>query len=170
MTRAYRWLLPLMVVLGLASCSERMPSQPLVVVPGPVPAGSTPTDSSLAANQSRWSANGFDSYRYHFRWECYCVTDYVREVVITVVRGTIVSVVDAQTGVRLDDQATARYRTIDGLFDFVRESMNYPAHRIDVAFDSMRGYPLAAQVDYVALMVDEELGFRVWGLTPVRPR
>lgn len=167
--RTYRWLLPLMIVLGLASCSERMPSQPQAGTPGPGPAptGGAPTDSALAANRARWSASGIHSYRYRFRWECYCVTDYVREVEITVVRGAIASVVDAQTGERLDDQAAARYRTIDGLFDFVRESMDYPADWINVAFDSQGGYPLAAHVDYVAGMADEEMGFRVYGLSPI---
>lgn len=166
MARACRWLLPLMVVLGLASCSERMPSQPQVGTPGPAPTGIAPTDSALAANQARWSATGIHSYRYRFRWECFCVSDYVREVDITVVRGTIVSVVDAQTGARLDDQAAARYRTIEGLFDFVRESMDYPAEWINVAFDSRLGYPSAAHVDYVAGIADEEMGFRVYGLSP----
>ena len=177
MTRRYRWLLPLLVVLGLASCSERMPSQPQVAEPvpvpvpvpgpGPPPTGGTPTDSSLAANQARWAAAGLHSYRFRFRWECFCVPDYVRVVDIDVVQGIIVSVVDVETGERLDAEAAAQYRTIEGLFGFVRASMDYPADGINVAFDAGFGYPADARVDYVTGMADEEMGFRVFWLLPV---
>jgi hypothetical protein len=167
MASARRWLPPLLVVLGLASCSERMPTQPYVGSDGPPPAGGAPTDSSLAASRARWSATGILSYRYRFRWECFCASEYVRVVDITVVRGAITSVVDAENGEALDTQAASRYRTIEGLFDFIRESMDYPAERITVAFDSRLGYPLAAYTDYVLQMADEELGFRVYSLRPI---
>jgi hypothetical protein len=169
MARAYRRLLLLVVVLGLASCSKQMPSQPQVGTPGPAPTGSSPSDSSLAANQARWSAAGIQSYRYRFRWGCFCVPDFTRVVDITVIHGAVVSVVDAATGIKLDDQSAARYRTIDGLFDFVRESMDYPADYINVAFNSSLGYPLAANVDYVAGLADDEMGFSVFALIPIHP-
>jgi uncharacterized protein DUF6174 len=170
MTRTCRRLLLLMVVLGLASCSQQMPSQPQIGIPQPAPTAGTPSDSSLAANRARWSATGIQSYRYRFRWGCFCVSQYVREVEITVVRGTIVSVVDVATGQRLGAQAAAQYRTIEGLFDFVREAMNYPADRISVAFDPWLGCPVDANVDYVAGMADEEMAFHVLGFSPDPPR
>ena len=49
------------------------------------------------------------------------------------------SVVNAETGVKLDAQASAQYRTIDGLFDFVGEAIDYPVAGINVAFDSSLG-------------------------------
>src|SRR5258706_8471868 len=101
MARMYRWFLLLIVVLGLASCSEGTPTEPRVYTPAPAPTGGAPTDSSLSANQARWTAAGLRSYRYRFQWVCFCVTEYVRTVDITVDRGRIVSVVDAATGERL---------------------------------------------------------------------
>ena len=170
MARAWRWLLPVMAVLGLASCSDRLPSQPAVRNLGVAPAGEIPLGSRLEANRARWAASGIDVYRYRFRWECFCVSDDVRVVDITVAGGTVMSVTDAETREPLSAQAAARYRTIDGLFDFVRESIDYPAESIHADFDSNLGYPSMAYVDYVAGIADEELGFRVYALTPFQRR
>jgi len=161
-------LLLLTAVLALASCSQGTPTQPLTPTPTPAPTGGTPTDSSLAANRARWMGAGLRSYRYRFQWICFCTTEYVRLVDITVSQGAIVSVVDATTGMRLSTQEAAQYRTIDGLFDFVRTSMDQNPARIDVAFDARLGFPSMAYVDYVAGMADEELGFRIYELTPLR--
>lgn len=168
--REWRWLLPVMAMMGLASCSDRMPSQPRVATVGPAPSGGTPSDSTVEANRAIWSAAGIDAYRYRFRWECYCLYERVRTVDITVVKGTIVSVVDAETREPVGGWAATQYRTIDGLFDFVRESIDYPAASIRAAFDSGLGYPSMAYVDYVAAAVDEELGFRVYSLDRIQRR
>jgi len=119
----------------------------------------------LVANQARWSASAVDRYRYRFRWECFCGHDEVRTVDITVARGTIVSVVDVETGQRLDAQAASRYRTIEGLFEFVRGAIDYPAVSVNGAFDPDLGIPWSAHVDYVANIADEEKGFRIFALT-----
>ena len=169
-SRIAAWLLLPLVFLSLPSCgSDRMPNQPRIAAPAPPPT-STPTDSVLAANQAIWSSSGIDSYRYRFRWECYCVTEYVRLVDVTVTGGRVVSVVDAATRRPLDAQAAAQYLTVDGLFDFVRTAINAPAASIQSAFDPTLGYPASTYVDYVAGMADEEKGFRIYGLTPLRNR
>ncbi len=170
MARAWRRLLPVMAVLGLVSCSDRMPSQPRVGNFEATPISGAPLDSTLEASRALWFASRIDAYRYRFRWECYCVPDYVRVVDITVVNRTIISVVDAETGEPLATQAAAQYRTIEGLFDFVRESIDYPAASIHAVFDSNLGYPSVAYVDYVAGIADEELGFRVYALSPLQRR
>lgn len=166
MPRTSRWVLPLLVVLA-ASCSQRIPSKPDVATPPPPPTSGAPTDSSLAANLARWSGTGIDSYRYRFRWICFCVIEYVRVVEITVVRGAVVSVVDVDTGRTLDAQAVANYKTIEGLFKFVRESMDYSPAHIDVGFDPHLGYPSVAYVDYVSNIADDEQGFQAYALRPI---
>jgi hypothetical protein len=82
-----------------------------------------------------------------------------------VIRGSIASVVDVETGEPLDK---SRYRTIDGLFDFLHEAIDRPAASIRSAFDPNLGYPSAAQVDYVAAIADEEMAFRVLAVSPLR--
>jgi hypothetical protein len=150
-------------VVGFASCSGRMPSQPLV---GAVPTTGPVSDSVLQASLGRWSDAHVVSYRYRFRWNCYCTQDYVRMVDITVTRGVVVSVTDAQTGVPLSDQAAANYRTIDGLFDFVRGAVDGSVASVNGAFDPTLGYPSLVSVDYAANTADDEKGFQIFSLMP----
>ena len=96
----------------------------------------------------------------------FCAPEQVRVVDITVVHGIIESVVDAETGAPLVPSAAAQYRTMDGLFDFVRESIDYPAASVTAAFNPQLGYAAQAYVDYVANLADEEMGFRVVSLRP----
>ena len=166
-SRALRSLVYATALFGLASCSD-LPSRPVVGTPGPSPSEGAVSDSTLQANLAHWSALHVDTYRYRFRWECYCTPDYVRAVDITVMRGVIVSVIDVGTGKPVDGQAAAGYRTIEGLFDFVHSAIDYPAASVKGAFDPGLGYPSAVHVDYVANMADEEMGFRIDALAPLR--
>jgi uncharacterized protein DUF6174 len=164
--RAFRWFLALAIVLGVVSCSEHMPSEPLVGTPA---YSGVPTDSLLAANLALWTSSGIDAYKYRFAWGCFCNPEYVRQVDITVVGGKIVSVADAATGLPLAPEDAAHYRTIDGLFDFIRESMDYPADQILVSFNRTLGFPSSAYVDYRAIVADDELSFGIDRLVRIRP-
>jgi len=162
-SRAVLWLLSAAAVAGFASCSGRMPSQPLVAA---VPTTGPVSDAMLQASQERWSDAQLASYRYRFRWNCFCTQDYVRLVDITVSHGVVASVTDARTGVPLGAQAATNYRTIDGLFDFVRGAVDGSAASVNGAFDARLGYPALVSVDYVANMADDEKGFQILSLTP----
>jgi len=161
------WLILLAALASVVSCSDRMPSEPRVGGT-PSPHG-VPSDSTLAQNWALWSASGIDTYRYRFRWECYCLESYTRLVDVTVHRGVVVSVVDVQTGRALGPEAVADYRTIDGLFEVVRDAIDRPADAVRASYDTELGYPSVVWVDFVGPMIDEELGFRIYGLTP-RPQ
>jgi hypothetical protein len=86
---------------------------------------------------------------------------------IVVVDGAIVSVLDASTGRPVSKESAAHYRTIDGLFDFMRGAIDYPASSVRSAYDVNLGYPAETYVDYVAQAIDDELSFRVFGLSPL---
>lgn len=165
--RAAGWLLLLSGPLGLLSCSDQMPNRPWVAPSDAPPNYVVPTDSTLEANRARWLSSGIHDYRYRFRWSCFCGGDYVRLVDVTVMRGSVVSAADAQTGEPLGEESIAHFRTIDGLFDFLREAMDRPAESIRSAFDPGLGYPSAASIDYVAGLADDEMAFRVYALSPL---
>ncbi len=165
-SRALVWLLAAAAVAGLASCSHRTPTQPEPeVVLSPASSGPV-SDSLLQASQARWSASRIDSYWYRFRWICYCGIDYVRRVDIHVKSGVVTSVIDAETGKPLTAQEVANYRTIEGLFDFVRGAIDRPADSVNGAFDSNLGIPITMGVDYEAGLADDELGFQIESLRP----
>jgi hypothetical protein len=162
--RALCWLLAAATVLGLASCSGRLPSEPGAATVEPQVSSGPVSDSLLQASQARWSASHVSSYQYRFRWECYCSQDHVRIVDINVTGGVITRVTDVETGARLTGQEAAGYRTIDGLFDFVRGALDQSAASVNGAFDPSLGYPSLVNVDYVAGMADDENGFRIYSL------
>jgi hypothetical protein len=167
LSRAAGWLLLLTGPLGLVSCSDRVPNRPQVAPSDTPPTYIVPTDSTLETNRALWLSSGIHDYRYRFRWSCFCTNEYVRLVDVTVMRGSIVSVVDVSTGTPLGVEAMAGYRTVDGLFDFLREAIDLPAESIRSAFDPHLGYPSATQVDYVANVADEEMAFQIYALSPL---
>lgn len=177
-TRAL-WLLALTAMLGLMSCADRTPVEPVVAFgPSPLPAPTPPTpatpgdppDSLLEANRALWNASGIESYRYRFGWECFCGTDYLRVVDIIVVNGAIESVLDASTGRPVSEEAAAYYRTIDGLFDYIRAAIDRPAASVRSVYDMNLGYPADTFIDYAFNWADDEIRFRIYGLSPLDPQ
>jgi len=161
----------LSAALLLASCSDRGPNQPggLTGFVAPVP-GQVGSGDELALNERLWKSSGIYSYSYRFRWECFCEISYVSTVDVTVRRGVIVSVIDVDTGELLDRGAFARYRTIEQLFGFILEARDSGAARINATYDKNLGYPYEVFVDYHPSIIDEEMGFRVYGLVVHRSR
>src|SRR5262245_46171756 len=165
-------------LLGLSSCADQSPVEPLFPLgpgPQPFPAPNPPTpatpsgpaDSLLEANRALWVSLGVDSYRYRFRWLCFCTTDYVQVVDITVKNGAVTSVVEASTGRPVTAQQAAYYRTIDGLFVVLRDAIDRPASSMHTVYEANLGFPIETDIDYVAAMADDELSFQVYGLTPL---
>jgi len=131
------------------------------------PIATEPLDE-IATHEKTWSFLGFDSYSYRFRWECFCPQEFIRTVDILVVHGRIAAITDATTGDLIDKNSYTRYRTIEGLFDFVREATDSGADRVTVTYDDQLGYPVTAYVDFQEAAADEEMGFRVFELSPFR--
>ena len=162
------WLALLAALVSLAGCSDNGPTGPGEPIPPPPPVELAPLDSTLDSQQELWSSMGIDSYEYRFRWLCFCLDTHVRWVDIRVHNGLVVWVEDAETGRDLGPEGIANYRTIDGLFDLVRQARDHPAASVLIGYDPELGYPAEAQIDWVAQMADDELAFRVYRLTPHR--
>ena len=172
-------LIAVIAALGLVSCADNISVKPIVgfgpEVPQPLPAPNPPTptnpsgpaDSLLDAHRALWATSGFDHYRYRFRWECFCTEEFVRTVDITVMNDAVVSVLDASTGRPVPDEYVVYYETIEGLFDFMQNAIDFPASSFRFVYDANLGYPSETYVDYVAGMADDERGFRIYGLSPI---
>lgn len=87
---------------------------------------------------------------------------------ITVKNGAIVSVVEASTGRPVSAEAMAYYRTIEGLFDFLRQGIDFPAASFRSTYDANFGYPVEADIDYVTGLADDEMSFQIYGLSPLQ--
>ena len=78
------------------------------------------------------------------------------DVRVTVQGGVITGVTELASEVAHDPEL---FRTIDGLFDLVQDAYDRDAHEVQVDFDPDRGYPTRIWIDYVEMMMDEEMGF-----------
>lgn len=117
--------------------------------------------SSLEANRKKWEGAGIAHYQFVFNWSCFCITDYVRPVRITVRGGKIEQITYADDGQAVPADRYEDYRTIDQLFDFLDEPRARSAARLDAEYNPKYGYPLNAYVDYDERMADEEKGFLI---------
>ena len=117
--------------------------------------------SDLILNWLKWKEAAPDSYQYDFQRLCYCTTESIEPVRITVEDGQVVAVVRQSDGQPVPQpDADLRFRiTIDSLFGIIAEAMDRDASDIDVRYDPTLKYPTSAQIDYLTNAIDEELGF-----------
>ena len=78
------------------------------------------------------------------------------DVRVAVKDGVITDVTELASAVARDPEL---FRTIDGLFNLIQDAYDRNAHEVQVEFDPGRGYPTRIWIDYVQMMVDEEMGF-----------
>ena len=101
------------------------------------------------------------NYQFNFRWICYCDPKYVDPVNISVRENKIDSATFVEDDIPIAVEGFERYRTIEGLFDFVQEGVDKNANSISTYYHSELGYPVKASIDYEEDTIDEELGFEI---------
>lgn len=114
----------------------------------------------LEANRVKWRDRGPTQYTYQFQRSCYCVTNAIAAVFITVNAGQVVTVVreDGQpvSGAEVD----AFYRiTIDSLFGIIGDAIDRDAAELHVGYDERLGYPTRIAIDYDRQLIDEEVTY-----------
>lgn len=111
--------------------------------------------------QSQWQSHGLDNYRFQFQWACFCPAEYHEPVWVTVEEGEITSVkaVDPNFEAELPDKS--EYRTINELFNFIKDGVEKDVYEIQVSYDEAMGYPVSAYIDYEIDILDEEQGFDI---------
>lgn len=105
------------------------------------------------------------SYDYEFNWICNCVDDFNKRVRISVENEIISGVVDSETQIPIPPENVSRYRTVNGLFDFLQEAMDRDAFEFEVTYDLQLGYPISASIDYVEQIAGDEMSFTVHELS-----
>jgi hypothetical protein len=112
-------------------------------------------------NRARWDRRGPATYTYDFHRICFCLTEAVEPVRITVTSGVVTAVVRVADGQPIPpEQVNLFFRvTIDSLFVLIGDAIENDAHAIDVAYDAYWGYPTNTFIDYLANAIDEEQGF-----------
>ena len=132
----------------------------LPLVLGGCPDPMHPEQVALEAAWTQWRAvrPPDDSYTLLQRRICYCLrTDEMR---VTVTRGAITAVVDAETGAAEPSEAYEWYRTVDQLFGEIREARRTDGMLREVAYHPTFGYPTLVSIDPIAMAVDDETAWQ----------
>lgn len=111
-----------------------------------------------------WESRGPQAYQLTFRWTCFCAG--TQPVVIRVKGDSVTDVRPAREGNTVP-LPTAEYRTVNGLFDDLREWLDRAPHESRMEFHDRFGYPTDVFVDFEENVADEELGFRISDLRPL---
>ena len=117
-------------------------------------ASPTTPENDLAEYRALWEAQGLRDYTFDVRRVCYC--QFMGDVRVTVQDGVITGVTELASEIARDPET---FRTINSLFDLVQDAYDRDAHEVQVDFDPDRGYPTRIWIDYVEMMMDEEMGF-----------
>ena len=117
-------------------------------------ASPTTPENDLAEYRALWEAQRLTDYTFDVVKNCFCWPG--ADVRVTVKGGVISGVTELASEVAHDPEF---FRTIDGLFDLVQDAYDRDAHEVQVDFDPDRGYPTRIWIDYVEMMMDEEMGF-----------
>jgi Family of unknown function (DUF6174) len=115
-----------------------------------------PKQSELDAARRVWATNGYTSYQFTIRMDCFCpVTDPIRAVVVndSLVRATIIA-----TGESVDPHYV---RSIKALFDFIGQGIANHAAVLRVTYDPNLGFPREIIYDGAANTADDEINFTV---------
>lgn len=114
------------------------------------------TQGELDAWRSNWNGQQLDDYGYRFQRSCNCFGEYVREVIIRVEAGEVVSATDTESLIGFD---VSIFPSVNDLFDDLQSAVDYPATFISAEFDATLGYPQNVYIDLDERIADEEISF-----------
>ncbi len=116
---------------------------------------------------ARWEANAPDSYRMSFRWECFC--GLTMPVELDVIGEEVVAGREIATGQPLIATELRQFRSVDGLFERLTDTLDRGPVAFEASYHSALGYPRWANVDEQRNTADDEWGFHIDEFSPAIP-
>ncbi len=116
-------------------------------------AGSSPgadPQRELAAQQRLWQDAGWESYRFEFQQQCFCVREQVQPVLVEVREGRIERVISRETGQDLSSEPNLRWYTVADLFKIISEAQANDTEPLVVRYDPQLGYPTHIEIGSLA--------------------
>jgi len=126
--------------------------------------------------RKKWEVQKAERYEFRYGISCFCQPTTPAIVVINA--DTVFQVLDPsnrdslmiQTGENTfqyaGDVYKEAYKTIDQLFDIIREARG--ADQLDVKYDLESGFPLSINIDYEKNTADDEVSYTVSNYVPYR--
>lgn len=137
------------------------------------PLGDPQLRSELADAMARWASSGSADYDYVFTRTCFCPEEFVGPYRVAVRAGVVTTA--SFKGTDLFDIGIleiGRYdeiiKTVPGVFAEIARALA-EAHRIDVTYHPVSGYPTDVYIDWEQTTADEEVGYRIEDLREPLP-
>lgn len=139
--------LPLILVLLTFSCVKNTEVLP---------------EEELSVEEQKWRDQNLKSYEFTLQISCFCIREYTLPKRVVVQNNEVVQV-DGTPYEELNDSAI---QTIDGYFDFIRETRKQNPDEEEITYDTDLGYPTYIFFDISYQMADEEIRYTISELTP----
>lgn len=139
--------LPLILVLLTFSCVKNTEVLP---------------EEELSVEEQKWRDQNLESYEFTLQISCFCIREYTLPKRVVVQNNEVVQV-DGTPNEELNDSAI---QTIDGYFDFIRETRKQNPDEEEITYDTDLGYPTYIFFDISYQMADEEIRYTISELIP----
>ncbi|MBN8867587.1 MAG: hypothetical protein J0H98_08530 [Solirubrobacterales bacterium] len=105
-------------------------------------------------NQARslWRDSGVVSYRMKVSRSCYCVSPH--QAVVTVRLGKVA---------RVSAKGWIGPRTVPAMFRVIGQAIKSKVATLDVSYHPRLGFAKRTSIDYIAMAIDDEIGYRITG-------
>lgn len=121
-------------------------------------------ESENDMNQALWTSMGYPTAHYKFSYYRYCFHCPEKPVVVEVKDGMVVSVdgeaisLNGSSTPSTSSSLTMDIPTIDDVFEIIRSALDEQhAFSVSVVYDASHGYPVNVNIDYISMVLDEEL-------------
>lgn len=133
-------------------------------------------ENNFEIAKEKWQAQKAEGYEFRYGLSCFCPpatpalivvnADTIYQVLDPSSRDSLMVQVGENTFEYAGDVYKASYKTIDELFDIIREAKR--ANKLDVNYHPENGFPTSINIDYEKNTSDDEVLYTVSNYIPYR--
>ena len=115
----------------------------------------------ISAEEKKWRDQGIEDYEFTLQISCFCIREYTLPKRIVVENNQVISV----DGTPFEELNDSSFRTIDGFFNYIRETRERNPEEENITYDPKLGYPTYIYFDISYSIADEEIGYTISDLS-----
>ena len=115
----------------------------------------------ISVEEKKWREQGIEDYEFTLQISCFCIREYTLPKRIVVENNQVISV----DGTPYEELNDSSFRTIDGFFNYIRETRERNPEEENITYDPKLGYPTYIYFDISYMIADEEIGYTISDLS-----